>query len=742
MVDHIDVSTQFTEDAFAKQDHHCERPKCGQLIRQGEPEFYIATIEPGQRGQQVCSSCNLHYLRKPSTMVRKTVDTSNSSSNIPLGDHALPDALKIQKLVNAAQRGLSINPPCVVPVSHSPDIAVPSTWLAECKPLPLSQPGYMPQQARPGASPMLPPATLPPHLGYTSEHSCYNQEYDWWAQWTYTSPPAETITLKILVHFEGGPKHGHSQSTPFGNTCEGKKDIDAHICAHDLVPIALQMIIPKVKKFCPMFPWHFDEFNVCDMDWVDLGEHHSLVPYFYSQCLQPTHKNARGMAFKSKQFTLYVVVPAAQWVEYEAFMEKEDSATITSKDTSDNSKTSSAHVPSTVASTTTGDVMNVVNHPFHLHLAQTTFMPACISAQVATSTPGNEPGDVHHAVIAMTPAANHTVLSPPPATMSPPRKIPTLTPFMSPSWTKLREALKSGGTSELNVDQAHSQLTKGLAKPKFGGTLCGVYLLEEKIEGGSDTFIKYIHNMDCGPSLSTDMDGYKITEFLAFTQHVQYAKSGGLVIVSDYQGSGTLLTDPQILTDLESALSGLDSFVFPYWKELPTFWDALAFMIAKGIEDILSDIPNYKGAVCTMQSTVPVLSSRTEDTPTPVVPATSTPTVNNTSSTDEDCKPNMSQDMPCSTRCPIVYTHVCNLHGVIESRFYMSDWEPPTESAAEVLGVHAVKYLEAHGYVESAVAHIVVTYCTSCTEHEFALSLAKSGFPLTEGLFLWYLFNL
>ncbi|KIK20549.1 hypothetical protein PISMIDRAFT_71441, partial [Pisolithus microcarpus 441] len=83
---------------------------------------------------------------------------------------------------------------------------------------------------------------------------------------------------------------------------------------------------------------------------------------------------------------------------------------------------------------------------------------------------------------------------------------------------------------------AHSQLMKGLAKPKFGGTLCGVYLLEEKIEGGSDAFIKYIHNMDCGPSLSTDMDGYDIAEFLAFTQHVQYAKSRGLVIISNYQG--------------------------------------------------------------------------------------------------------------------------------------------------------------------------------------------------------------
>ncbi|KAI6139078.1 hypothetical protein EDD17DRAFT_1805563 [Pisolithus thermaeus] len=542
---------------------------------------------------------------------------------------------------------------------------------------------------------MLPLTTLPPCLGYTSQHSCYGQEYDWWAQWTYASPLAETISLKILAHFEGGPKCGHSQSTAFGNICEGKKDINAHICAHDLIPITLEMIIPKVKKFCPMFPWQFDEFN----------------------CLQPAHKDARGMAFKSKQFTLYIVVPAAQWVEYEALMEKKDSTTITSKDTSDNGETSSVHVPSTVASTTTGDMINMVNWPFHMCLAQTTFMPAWISAQVAT--PDDEPADTHDGVIAMTPAANLSILRPTSATMSPPRKTPMLTPFMSPSWTELQEALKSSGTSELNVNQvlmqafetmqfypiptqqlmeilgnpqycsfdlelsetypsrlrvnqsprsfigigvfktaqsgllmltppslsslgsevqenvivkhpflwppvlysmcpsltpghlleiylrsantlywanalltmtydfidgvissadtsppfniphlhfvnaglalAHSQLTKGLSKPKFGGTLCSVYLLEEKIEGGSDTFIKYIHNMDCGLSLSMDMDGYDIAEFLAFTQHVQYAKSGGLVIVLDYQGSSTLLTDPQILADLLVG-DGLDVF--------------------------------------------------------------------------------------------------------------------------------------------------------------------------------------
>ncbi|KAI5990982.1 hypothetical protein EDD15DRAFT_2169762 [Pisolithus albus] len=45
-----------------------------------------------------------------------------------------------------------------------------------------------------------------------------------------------------------------------------------------------------------------------------------------------------------------------------------------------------------------------------------------------------------------------------------------------------------------------------------------------------------------------DEEAEEITVFLAFTQHVQYVKTGGQVYISDYQGSGSLLTDPQILT--------------------------------------------------------------------------------------------------------------------------------------------------------------------------------------------------
>ncbi|KAI5983654.1 hypothetical protein EDD15DRAFT_2376184 [Pisolithus albus] len=759
MADLPEVSTQFTEDAFAKQDHYCERPKCGALIHQGEPEFYIATIEPGQRGRRVCSSCNLHYLRKPSTTVRKmdAARPANPANTAP-ANHVPPDALRIQKSVNAAQRG-SINPPRVVAVSRGPDVPIPSAWHADRRPpLPsrLALPDCRPQTARAGGSAHTSEPTMPPpRLGYTSQHSRYTQEYDRWARWTYASPPAETISLKILAHYEGGPRRGRSQTTAFGNICEGKKDIDALISAHDLVPIALDTIIPKVKRFCPSFPWRFDEFTVRDTDWVDLAEHQSLVPFFYSQCLQPARKNPKAMSFKSKQFTLYVVVPAAQWLEFEAFMEKEKSVDSTaegasvanvSSDEGDGERltasshtrsmlpsVTSSHTPSTLpsASTSTGDL---AHRPFHSRVAQTTFMPARISSQIA---PHNDEAmaatDALVGTAATTPVMKRTVVSPTPAATSPPRKIPALmAPFVSPSRAHLREALKSGGKSELDVDNvltqafetiqfypiptrplaeilenpqyrsfnldlsetypgrlrvdqspksfigiggfktaqsgllmltppspsglgskvhdnvvvkrpflrpptlnpstssagpppggsrriirfslgdelpklhceantlywakalltmtydfidsaissaasvppfkiprlrfveaglamAHSQFTKGLVKPKFGGTVCGVYLLEEKIEGGSATFTKYIHNMDCRPSLSVHEDGYDIAEFLAFTQHVQYSKTGGLVFISDYQGSRTLLTDPQILTD-PSVGDGSDVF--------------------------------------------------------------------------------------------------------------------------------------------------------------------------------------
>ncbi|KAG1738720.1 hypothetical protein EDB19DRAFT_1636187, partial [Suillus lakei] len=80
-------------------------------------------------------------------------------------------------------------------------------------------------------------------------------------------------------------------------------------------------------------------------------------------------------------------------------------------------------------------------------------------------------------------------------------------------------------------------------------TVSAVYLLEERILfDDNQEFTKFIHNMDYVPSLDEDQYGYDLPIFLAFTQHIQYVQTEGLVFVSDYQGSLTLLMDPQILT--------------------------------------------------------------------------------------------------------------------------------------------------------------------------------------------------
>jgi hypothetical protein len=68
------------------------------------------------------------------------------------------------------------------------------------------------------------------------------------------------------------------------------------------------------------------------------------------------------------------------------------------------------------------------------------------------------------------------------------------------------------------------------------GSSCGGYLVEEFIEGGPDEFVKFIHNMDSNPLLDYDDYRYELALFFAFTQHVQYIKTGGLAFISDYQG--------------------------------------------------------------------------------------------------------------------------------------------------------------------------------------------------------------
>ena len=74
--------------------------------------------------------------------------------------------------------------------------------------------------------------------------------------------------------------------------------------------------------------------------------------------------------------------------------------------------------------------------------------------------------------------------------------------------------------------------TRGSRAPSVNCT----YLCEEEIKDAKNLFTKFIHNGNCMPLVLPGEFGYNVAEFLAFSQHVQYIKTGGLAYISDYQG--------------------------------------------------------------------------------------------------------------------------------------------------------------------------------------------------------------
>ena len=95
--------------------------------------------------------------------------------------------------------------------------------------------------------------------------------------------------------------------------------------------------------------------------------------------------------------------------------------------------------------------------------------------------------------------------------------------------------------SSVTVIASNTDRTAQLMKPG-GSTVNTMYLAEEFIPTPSGKgFNKYIHNGDAVPCDLFDTEADKTAEFLAFTQHVQYAKTDGQVYISDYQGMLSLV---------------------------------------------------------------------------------------------------------------------------------------------------------------------------------------------------------
>jgi len=167
---------------------------------------------------------------------------------------------------------------------------------------------------------------------------------------------------------------------------------------------------------------------------------------------------------------------------------------------------------------------------------------------------------------------------------------------------------------------------------------------------------------------------------------------------------------------------------------MDSFWEALAFIIVKGIAShmpplvIMENINSnpQSSPSCTITSTDVLedmlhglsITSCSRSSPTSLAP--SSPPSPSTSQADVS---------------PLVYSHVCNLHGIISSNYY----QMPTsdvECLAQPLSTLAMQYLVSHGYGTSDVTMIVRIRRHACDNDQFVLDLARCGMTIAEVKFL------
>ncbi|KAI5990965.1 hypothetical protein EDD15DRAFT_2197753 [Pisolithus albus] len=407
----------------------------------------------------------------------------------------LPDLQFIRQSVSTAQSQSSVNPPPVIAMLNSTPNMV---TLSRPMPPPLlataqhkfapgfqSSPSMIHSEHPPGGpsvhvpsawqkcpSPANPRASghivaLPPgSTSYNVQHMQYAAQCEHWVHMAHNPPPAETISLEIWAVFEGGGKKKNLR-----NICEGLKDIDALSTAHELAAIAQKTLVPRIKAYCPQFQWREDVFIVHDSKWVDLGRHPSPQSYFYNDCLHASNwKGLKAMVFKSKQFMLFVIVPANQWEEFEAFQEKLHSSPPTharpmllanpcpsSLARSTVSTPGVSHRPLTSAPSTplllSKEVISMASRSVFEHPISQDVLCQDGNKFTVTSTDMRIMSGKHH--------HHHSSSASSGSTSLPPQK-KTVTTFSSPNRDQLKEALQSGGASEFDVN---SDLFPGNVRP-------------------------------------------------------------------------------------------------------------------------------------------------------------------------------------------------------------------------------------------------------------------------------------
>ena len=181
---------------------------------------------------------------------------------------------------------------------------------------------------------------------------------------------------------------------------------------------------------------------------------------------------------------------------------------------------------------------------------------------------------------------------------------------------------------------------------------------------------------------------------------------------------------------------------FQYLKTRYTqlFWEALAFLIVKGISERMPPLLTA-GEINSnsLQTPSDAMTSIDElgDMLQTLSIAPSSPSLTSSSSLTPS-SPHRLSSPPSTSRVnvsPLIYSHVRNLRGIISSNYYRT----PTsrvEEVAQPLGALAAQYLVSHGYGTSDITTIIQTYRHTPNNNQFVLDLARGGMAIAEARFL------
>ncbi|KIM55142.1 hypothetical protein SCLCIDRAFT_135300 [Scleroderma citrinum Foug A] len=189
-----------------------------------------------------------------------------------------------------------------------------------------------------------------------------------------------------------------------------------------------------------------------------------------------------------------------------------------------------------------------------------------------------------------------------------------------------------------------------------------------------------------------------------------------------------------------SARMAEGSFQYLKTRHTQLFWEALTFLIVKGISDCMpplltageigSDSPQMPSdAVSSMDELGDMLQTLSV---TPSSPSLSSLSSLTHSSPHRLSTPPSTSEVNVS---PLIYSHVHNLHGIISSNYYRMPTSQ-VEDLSQPLGPLAAQYLVLHGYGTSAITTIVQTYRLRRSDDQFTLDLARGGMAVAEARFL------